>query len=90
MYGHPTVVTLDNLICILTVVAQTDAADENMLSAPGLGPVQKGILGNKERELSNVPILSDHRPNNWQLVNPMLMDTAPSRLQQWQKFFWNY
>lgn len=57
MYGHPTVVTLDNLICILTVVAQTDTADENMLSAPGLGPVQKGILGSKESELSNVPSL---------------------------------
>lgn len=50
MHGHPTVVTLDDLICILTVVSQTDAADEDVLSAPGLGPVQQGILGNQETE----------------------------------------
>lgn len=50
MHGHPTVVTLDNLICILAVVAQTDAADEDVLSAPSLGPVQQGILGNQETE----------------------------------------
>lgn len=48
VHGHPTVVTLDDLICILAVVPQTDAADEDVLSAPGLGPVQQGILGNQE------------------------------------------
>lgn len=47
VHSHPTVVTLDNLICILAVVSQTDAADEDVLSAPGLGPVQQGILVEK-------------------------------------------
>lgn len=51
MHSHPTVVTLDNLICILTVVTKTDTADEYVLSAPGLGPVLQSILGNGEREL---------------------------------------
>lgn len=50
MHSHPTVVTLNYLICILAVVTQTDAADEDMLSAPGLGPIQQGILRNKETE----------------------------------------
>lgn len=46
MHSHPTVVTLYNLICILAVVTKTDTADEYVLSAPGLGPVLQGILGN--------------------------------------------
>lgn len=49
MDGHPTVVTLDDLICVLAVVAQTDTADEDVLGAPGLGPVQQSILGNQGR-----------------------------------------
>lgn len=57
MHSHPAVVTLDNLICILTVVAQTDTADEDMLSAPGLGPVQQGILGSNEREPQLKPLI---------------------------------
>ncbi|CAF90142.1 unnamed protein product [Tetraodon nigroviridis] len=49
--GNPAVVTLDNLIRILTVVTKTDAADEYVLSAPGLGPVLQSILENGERAL---------------------------------------
>lgn len=54
MHSHPTVVTLDNLIRILTVVTKTDAADEDVLSAPGLGPVLQSILGKGGRELQSV------------------------------------
>lgn len=50
VHSHPTVVTLDDLVCVLAVVSQADAADEDVLSAPGLGPVQRGILGNGEAE----------------------------------------
>ncbi|CAF90140.1 unnamed protein product [Tetraodon nigroviridis] len=51
MHSNPAVVTLDNLIRILTVVTKTDAADEYVLSAPGLGPVLQSILENGERAL---------------------------------------
>lgn len=45
MHSHPAIVTLYDLICILAVVTKTDAADEDVLGAPGLGPVLQGILG---------------------------------------------
>lgn len=51
MHSHPTIVTLYDLICILAVVTKTDTADEDVLGAPGLGPVLQGILGKGEREL---------------------------------------
>lgn len=53
MHRHPTVVALDDFICVLTVVSQTNTTDEDVLHplrAPGLGPVQQGILGNEETE----------------------------------------
>lgn len=45
MHSHPAVVTLNNLVCVLAVVTQTDTADKDMLSTPGLGPLQQSILG---------------------------------------------
>ena len=47
VHRHATVVTLDDLICVLAVVPQTHAADQDVLhplGAPGLGQLQRGIL----------------------------------------------
>lgn len=45
VHGHPAVVALDDLVCVLAVVSQTHTADEDVLGAPGLGAVQQGVLG---------------------------------------------
>lgn len=44
MHSDPTVVTLDDLICIFTVVSQADAAYKDMLGIPGLRAVKWSIL----------------------------------------------
>lgn len=44
MHRHATIVTLNDLIRIFAVVSQANGADEDVLSAPRLGPIQQGIL----------------------------------------------
>lgn len=50
VHGHSTVVTLDDLVGVLAVVSQAHAADEDVLSAPGLGSVQQSILTDRETD----------------------------------------
>jgi len=85
VHRHPAVVTLDDLVGVLAVVSQADAADEDVLRAPGLGPVQQGILGHGETEAqqshlaaSRVVLLrSEHRS-----VHTVLTDTV---LRPWEQ-----
>ena len=52
VHSNATVVTLDDLVGVLAVVSQTHAADEDVLSVPGLGAVQQCILGVGEQNRS--------------------------------------
>lgn len=50
MHSNTTVVALDDLVSVLAVVTQADAADEDVLRVPGLGAVQQTILGSQGTE----------------------------------------
>lgn len=58
MHRHATIVTLNDLIRIFAVVSQANGADEDVLSAPRLGPIQQGILLEQAKnKTKNLPII---------------------------------
>lgn len=60
MHRHATIVTLNDLIRIFAVVSQANGADEDVLSAPRLGPIQQGILleqAKNKNKNKNLPII---------------------------------